>query len=138
MSMPAPVKSQAMFLRTVPVMTVNDPERSLAFFTLLGFQVGHRETRFAIITRDAMEVHFTHHPQMRPEENTLVSRIVVSNFESLYQEILSIQALHPYLFSRVPSLTTQPQGDVDTTKRSIWLTPVVFSSGSASPFPKPM
>jgi hypothetical protein len=58
-----------------------------------------------------------------------VSRIVVSNFESLYQEILSIQTLHPYLFSRVPSLTTQPRGDVDTTKRSIWLAPVGYSSG---------
>jgi hypothetical protein len=55
MRMPAPVKSQVIFLRTVPVMTVNDPERSLAFFTLLGFQVRHRETRFAIITLDALK-----------------------------------------------------------------------------------
>ena len=92
-------------------MTVNDPDRSLAFFTLLGFQVRHRQAGFAIITRDAVDVHFTHHPQMRPEENNSVCRIVVSNIEALYQEILSIQALHPHLFSHMPVLTAQPWGD---------------------------
>ena len=86
MSMQAPVKNQATFLRTVPVMTVNDPDRSLAFFTLLGFQVRYRQAGFAIITRDAIEVHFTHHPQMRPGENTSVCRIVVSNAECIHAE----------------------------------------------------
>jgi hypothetical protein len=115
MSMQAPVKNQATFLRTVPVMTVNDPDRSLAFFSLLEFQVRYRQAGFAIITRDAIEVHFTHHPQMPPEENNSVCRIVVSNIEALYQEVLSIQALHPHLFKRIPSLTTQPWGDKEIT-----------------------
>ncbi len=74
-------------------------------------QVRHRQAGFAIITRDAIDVHFTHHPQMRPEENNSVCRIVVSNIEALYQEILSIHALHPHLFSQMPALTTQPWGD---------------------------
>jgi len=101
-------KSQSTFLRTIPVMTVNDLHRSLAFFTQLGFQVHHQEAGFAIVKRDAIEVHFTHHPEILPEVNNSVCRIVVSNIEALYQEILSIQAL-PYL--RLSPLTTQPWGD---------------------------
>ncbi len=118
-------------------MTVNDPDRSLAFFTLLGFQVRHREAGFAIITRDAIEVHFTHHPQMRPEENNSVCRIVVSNIESLYQEVLAIHALHPHLFSQIPSLTTQPWGDkeinmVDPCGILIRLSELISQAGAGS------
>ena len=115
-------------------MTVNDLDRSLTFFAQPGFQVQRREGGFAIVTRDEITVHFTHHPTIPPEENNSVCRIVVSNIEALYQEILSIKALHPHLFVRMPSLTTQPWA----TKRSIWLTPVVSSSGSASPFSRQM
>jgi catechol 2,3-dioxygenase-like lactoylglutathione lyase family enzyme len=108
MSMQTPFKSQSTFLRTIPVMTVNDLDRSLAFFTQLGFQVQHQEGGFAIVTRDKVTVHFTHHPTIPPEENNSVCRIAVSNIEALYQEILSIQAL-PY--RRLSPLTTQPWGD---------------------------
>ncbi|HET8853151.1 MAG TPA: hypothetical protein VFN02_11540 [Ktedonobacteraceae bacterium] len=41
MSTQAPSKNQSTLLRTVPVMTVNDIDRSLVFFTQLGFQVQH-------------------------------------------------------------------------------------------------
>ncbi len=46
-------------------MTVNDLDRSLTFFAQLGFQVQHREGGFAIVTRDEITVHFTHHPNIR-------------------------------------------------------------------------
>jgi catechol 2,3-dioxygenase-like lactoylglutathione lyase family enzyme len=107
----APSKNPSTFLRTVPVVTVNDLDRSLTFFAQLGFQVQHREGGFAIVTRDEITGHLTHHPEIPPEENNSVCRIVVSNSEALYQEILSIKALHPHLFVRMPSLTTQPWGD---------------------------
>ncbi len=76
-----------------------------------GFHVQHREGGFAIVTCDEITVHFTHHPEIPPEENNSVCRIVVSNIEALYQEILSIKALHPHLFSRTPNLATQPWGE---------------------------
>jgi hypothetical protein len=105
------LKSQSTFLRTVPVLTTNDPDRSLAFFKLLGFQVSHREQGFAIIKHDAIEIHFTHHPEIGPEANNSVCRIVVSNIEALYQEVLSLQVRNPHLFLRSLHLTTQPWGD---------------------------
>ncbi len=43
MSTQGPFKSQSTFLRTVPVMTANDLDRSLTFFTHLGFQLHHQE-----------------------------------------------------------------------------------------------
>src|SRR5258708_40247571 len=111
MSTQAPSKHPSTFLRTVPVMTVNDLDRSLAFFAHLGFQVRHREGGFGLVTRDEITVHFTHHPEIPPEENNSVCRIVVSNSEAPYQEILSIKALHPHLFARTPNLATQPWGE---------------------------
>jgi len=105
MSMQAPSKNPSTFLRTV-----NDLERSLTFFAQPGFQVQHREGGFAIVARDEITVHFTRHPEIPPEENNSVCRIVVSNSAALYQEILSIKALHPHLFVQMPSLTTQPWG----------------------------
>jgi catechol 2,3-dioxygenase-like lactoylglutathione lyase family enzyme len=105
------LKSQSTFLRTIPVMTTNDTDRSLDFFKLLGFRIHHREGGFAIIKRDAIEIHFTHHPEIDPKANNSVCRIVVSNIEALYQEVLSLHALHPHLFSRLPHLITQPWGD---------------------------
>ncbi len=110
MSIQDTFKSQSTLLRAIPVMTVNDIDRSLTFFSHLGFQVHHLEGGFAIIKRDAIEVHFTHHPEMRPEENNSVCRIAVSNIDALCQEVLAVHTLHPHLFSRMPSLTTQPWG----------------------------
>jgi catechol 2,3-dioxygenase-like lactoylglutathione lyase family enzyme len=104
-------KSQSTFLSTIPVMTTNDTDRSLDFFKLFGFRVHHRENGFATIKRDEIEIHFTHHPQIGPEANNSVCRIVVSNIEALYQEILSLYALYPHLVSQPPRLITQPWGD---------------------------
>lgn len=111
MSVQETITGQSTFLRTIPVMTVNDLDRSLAFFAPFGFQIQHQEGGFAILKRDAIEVHFTSHPEIDPQENHSVCRIVVSNLEALYQELLSIHARSPQLFSRTPSLTIQPWGE---------------------------
>jgi hypothetical protein len=105
------ITSHSTFLRTIPVMTVNDLDRSLAFFAHLGFQIKYQEGGFAVVIRDAIEVHFTTHPEISPSENNSVCRIVVSNIEALYQELLSVHAQSPQLFPQIPSLTIQPWGD---------------------------
>ena len=44
----------------VPVLAIRDLERAVAFYTgKLGFAVRHRETGFAIVRRDGIELHLT-------------------------------------------------------------------------------
>ncbi|MGF1502478.1 MAG: bleomycin resistance protein [Paracoccaceae bacterium] len=46
------------FLAAVPAMPVSDMDRATAFYTgALGMTVAHREARFAILTRDRVELH---------------------------------------------------------------------------------
>lgn len=93
--MQEPLKSQSTFVQTVPILVVNDIGRSLAFFKQLGFQILHQEEGFAITTRDEISVHFTHKDDQKPEDNWSVCRIIVSNIESLYQEVQPTHAIHP-------------------------------------------
>ena len=46
---------------TIPVLAVRDLERAVAFYAdQLGFAARHREGGFAIVRRDAAELHLTH------------------------------------------------------------------------------
>ena len=71
---------------------------------------------------------------MRPEENNSVCRIVVSNIDALFQEILAIQARHPHMFAQVPSLTRQPWGD----KEINLVDPCGILIRLSEPVPRPM
>jgi len=96
--------SQPILTSVLPDLAVNDIERSLAFYGQLGFQTVYQDSDFAIVKRDAVELHLNLCP-VKATENMLACRIIVTNIEALYQQCLPMNVIHPN-----GPLTTKPYG----------------------------
>jgi catechol 2,3-dioxygenase-like lactoylglutathione lyase family enzyme len=104
MSTPATPTSQLIFTRVIPDLAVNDIDRSLAFYGQLGFQTVYQDPGFAIVKRDAVALHLNRCP-VKATENESACRIIVTSIETLYQQCLPMNAIHPN-----GPLTTKPYG----------------------------
>ena len=100
------------FLAAVPSLPVTGVQRSVAFFTqILGFTLVHQESEFAVLEREAVELHLwlagdTHWkgrvgacPVVSGAESfiagTASCRIQVAGVEELYAELDPQNVVHP-------------------------------------------
>ncbi len=104
-------------LRAIPALPVADIDRAVAFYSdRLGFEARHREASFAIMQRDAVEIHLwlaNGAPGSGAEPELAGSascRIGVSGLGVLYEEYRERGVIHPN-----GELRTQWWGDRDFT-----------------------
>jgi catechol 2,3-dioxygenase-like lactoylglutathione lyase family enzyme len=104
----APVK----MLAVIPAMPVKEMARSVAFYrSKLGFDVPHQDTAFAILRRDAAEIHLWvaadeswrsragSPPVVSGAESFIAGtsscRVVVENIDDLYHALQPLGIVHP-------------------------------------------
>ena len=88
MSTQSPRESQATFTSAVPVLPTTSISQATSFYGQLGFQVLHQDAEYAIVKRDAVELHVWLCPNPSLAENSSC-RIQVTDIEALYQECQS-------------------------------------------------
>jgi hypothetical protein len=78
----------------IPKLASLDIERSVAFFERLGFQRVAVHPTVAMVTRDAVDIHFwlTNDPAI-PQATGC--RVNVDGIERLYEEFKPLQVVHP-------------------------------------------
>lgn len=102
-------------LTAAPALPVRDVARAVAFYgERLGFAPRHVEARFAIVVRDAVEIHLweANDPATKGAEPHLAGsascRIRVGGLGDLYAEYRAQDVIHPN-----GTLQSQPWGDDD-------------------------
>lgn len=91
--------------RAVPVLASLDLDATQAFYKeRLGFEPLSRYPNYAIVGRDAIQIHFWLTDDRRFAENTSC-RVDVVGIDALYEEMLAADVVHPH-----GALTTQPWG----------------------------
>ena len=71
----------------IPILPSRNLANTLDFYRRLGFDgFVHSQGGYAILMRDALELHFTLHRELEPEKSTGCCYIRVSKVESLYAE----------------------------------------------------
>lgn len=85
MSTQSPSENQATFTSAVPVLPITNISQATSFYGKLGFQVLHQEVEYAIVKRDAVELHVWLCSDRSLAENSSC-RIQVTDSEALYQE----------------------------------------------------
>jgi len=103
------------FLSAIPALPVLDIDNAIVFYeTRLGFKMRHHDSGFAILTRDAIEIHLweANDPNIRGAETfiagTASCRVRVEGLRALYDEYQRQNVIHPN-----GPLTDQPWGDSD-------------------------
>ncbi len=102
-------------LFAIPALPVLEIDRAIAFYqSRFGFTCGHSDGGFAILSRDAIEIHLweANNPDIKGAEpfiaGTASCRIRVAGLDSLYEEYRQQGVIHPN-----GRLTNQPWGDSD-------------------------
>ena len=73
------------FMSAVPVLPATNMDQALVFYEQLGFQVIHRQADYALVIREAVELHIWLCSERSLTENS-GCRILVTGIEALYQE----------------------------------------------------
>ncbi len=85
MSTQSPSQRQATLTSAVPVLPTTSISQATTFYGQLGFQVLHQEPEYAIVKRDAVELHLWLCPDRSLAEKSSC-RIQVTDIEVLFQE----------------------------------------------------
>ena len=69
----------------IPILPSRSLNETLAFYRRLGFDGEiHRHGNYAILVREAIELHFFTHPELRPAESSAMCYLRVSDVERIY------------------------------------------------------
>jgi hypothetical protein len=79
------VTNPSTFTSAVPVLPTTNMDQAIAFYEQLGFQVIHQQADYALVTREAVELHIWLCSERSLTENS-GCRIFVTGIEALYQE----------------------------------------------------
>lgn len=69
----------------IPILPSRSLGDTIAFFQRLGFEGHLAGDAYAILTRGGLELHFFHHPDLRPAESHAGCYIRVSDVEAIYK-----------------------------------------------------
>jgi len=84
----SPSELQATLISAAPVLPTTSISQATSFYGQLGFQVLHQDAEYAIVKRDAVELHVWLCPDPSLAEKSSC-RIQVTDIEALYQEYQS-------------------------------------------------
>jgi catechol 2,3-dioxygenase-like lactoylglutathione lyase family enzyme len=79
----------------VPILVTGKFEASVHFFRRLGFDTRYKDDMYAIMYRDAVELHFSEDKSLDPHDNMHECRIHVRNVDALYASFPD-EAIHPH------------------------------------------
>mgnify|MGYP003552444553 CR=1 FL=1 len=82
------------FISATPFFLARDLPATLAFYKHLGFHCRHQDHEYAIIVRDAIEIHFGVKADLRDEDATLC-RVRVEGIDDLYADYRARGVVHP-------------------------------------------
>lgn len=79
----------------IPVLLTLDVNETVKFYTeTLSFKCRHKQIGFAILVRDAIELHFTQCPEKKLVEWSCC-RINASGIDALFSEFSKCKVIHP-------------------------------------------
>lgn len=78
----------------VPILVTGKFEETLDFFRRLGFDTRYKDAMYAIMYRDAVELHFSEDKSLDPHDNMHECRIYVRDVDALYRSFPD-EAIHP-------------------------------------------
>ena len=81
-------------ISAIPYFLARDLDETLAFYERLGFETAHNDGDYAIVKRDAVELHFGKDETHRDEDATLC-RMQVEGIAELYDECRALDIVHP-------------------------------------------
>ncbi len=90
MTEPAPVLQSA-----VPILQTGNLAASVAFFERIGLVSRYNDGRYAIVARDAIELHFGLMEGLDRLENNWECRINVTGIRAFYEQCIAAGAVHP-------------------------------------------
>jgi catechol 2,3-dioxygenase-like lactoylglutathione lyase family enzyme len=104
MNAPLSTTGQSAFTSAVPVLPTTDMAQAITFYEQLGFSVLHQQADYALLKRDAAELHVWLCTQRSLCENSSC-RIMVRGIEALSQELQA-----KGLLDRSATVTQKPWG----------------------------
>ena len=80
---------------TIPILLTGDMAATVAFFERLAFTARFNDGAYAILHRDAIELHFSHVDGLDKLENRSECRINVMGINAFYAQCQAAGAVHP-------------------------------------------
>ena len=78
----------------VPILCTGKFEQSVDFFRRLGFDTRYKDAMYAIMARDAVELHLNEQPGLDKNDNMHQCRFYVTKIDALYTSFPE-DAIHP-------------------------------------------
>ena len=96
---------------TIPILPSNSIDATVAFYERLGFEGGahQHDSRYAILRRGGIELHFFEHKTLIPAESYAGSYVRVTDVESIYRSFSS-SGLPVSGIPRIDKLENKPWG----------------------------
>jgi catechol 2,3-dioxygenase-like lactoylglutathione lyase family enzyme len=100
-----------MLEQVCPILPSRDLDATAAFYGKIGFQEAFRQTgQYLIVNRDAVELHFFHHPSHRPETCDHGAYLRPGDVDTLSAQVAALDLPRTEGFPRFAPAEDKPWG----------------------------